>query len=243
MVGMMKGAEDDFDVTAEFVEIEREGSAMPAYYAAPAQAAEGTPTVVLAMHLFGVDESMRDTARRFAEAGFATIVPNLYARFEGVPNPDEKTPVASEFIPFAKSLKPETIDPDIRAATAWIRNRFPRSKTAIAGFCMGGVMALRRTIGYSATFACAAVWYGAVNTTEPERVEIPIVASYGAEDRGIPVEDVERFRDALTVPNGFAIYPDAGHAFCDHTQPSYEPRAAEDSWRRSIAFLNTWLRG
>lgn len=140
-------------------------------------------------------------------------------------------------VAFAQRLEFATVDPDIRAAAAWIRTQFPKTKSAIVGFCMGGTMALRRTYGYTDIFSAAAVWYGALADTDPNAVDIPIVASYGAQDHGIPVESVQRFAGQLRVPHDFKVYEEAGHAFFDNQRAAYRKEAAEDSWRRSIAFL------
>jgi len=145
------------------------------------------------MHLGGVNSEQRNTARRFAKCGFAIIVPNLYARFDA-PDADVVGTDAARFVPLARSLSPATVEPDIAAATGWIKERFPQSKTAIAGFCMGGTMALVRTQGRSATFAAAAVWYGSLSGIDAAKVDVPIVASFGEKDSGIPLDAIEAFR-------------------------------------------------
>src|ERR1700733_11228523 len=118
-------------VVAEHLVIDRDGEPLPAYYAAPRLANAETPSIVLAMHLTGVDAQQRDTARRFAAEGFATIVPDLYARFDA-PDGDVEADYRA-FLPFTKLLAFETVDPDIRAATNYLRSKHPRTRTAIAG--------------------------------------------------------------------------------------------------------------
>lgn len=209
------------------------------YTAVPDDAGPDIPSVVLAMHVWGVDENMRACARRFADAGFATVVPDLYEGMDA-PDGDGETDYR-KFVPFAQKLSFENVDPKIRAGAQWLRERFPQTKTVIAGFCMGGIMALKRAHGYSDIFRAAAVWYGALNDVDAAAIDIPIVASFGAEDTGIPVDSVERFAAALRVPNDLKIYAGAGHAFCDQTRASYEPAAAQDSWGRALAFLREQL--
>lgn len=209
------------------------------YTAFPEGAGPATPSVVLAMHIWGVDENMRACARRFADAGFATVVPDIYEGM-GAPSGDGETD-HTRFVPFAQQLTFEVVDPPVRAAAAMLRERFPQTRTAIAGFCMGGLMALRRAHDYSDLFSAAAVWYGGLNSVEVSRVDIPIVASFGADDKGIPVESVQQFESALRVPHDIMVYPGAGHAFCDETRASYVPDACEHSWARSLAFLREHL--
>jgi|SRR5579884_780973 len=210
------------------------------HYAIPKNAAPHAPSVVLAMHVSGVDEHMRLAAQRFADAGFAVAVPDLYEGL-GAPDPQAESDVRA-FMPFAQKLSFEHVDPKIRAAAQSLRERFEHTKTAIAGFCMGGIIALRRTQGYGDIFTAAAIWYGALNDAKPEQIDIPIVASFGADDKYIPLEQIERFEAALGVPHDVKVYPGAGHAFCDETRESYVREAAEDSWRRTIAFLEKFLR-
>jgi carboxymethylenebutenolidase len=235
-------AEDSYadDVVAKHITIDREDIRLPAYYAAPKHANDDTPSVVMAMHLTGVDAQQRDTARRFAAEGFATIVPDLYARFDA-PDGDVERDYRA-FLPFTKLLAFETVDPDIRIATAWLKAQHPRTRTAIVGFCMGGVMALRRAHGYRDIYAAAAVWYGRVSDVDAASVDIPVVASFGSADHGIPLETVRAFDGALGVAHDIHVYEGAAHAFCDQRGDAYDEVAAADSWRRSIAFLRAHLR-
>lgn len=222
---------------AERVGINCEGERLPAYYAVPRFARADSPSIVMAMHLTGVDAQQRETARRFAAEGFATIVPDLYSHF-GAPDGDVEGDYRA-FLPFAKLLSFETVDPAIRAAAHWLRSKVPLTRTAIVGFCMGGVMALRRAYGYADIFSAAAVWYGRVSDVDPGAIDIPIVASFGSTDHGIPLESVRAFGAGLTVPNEVKIYDGAAHAFSDQRGDAYDEAAAEDSWRRSIAFLRS----
>ena len=102
---------------------------------------------------------------------------------------------------------------------------------------MGGTMATYRIVGYTDLYSAAVVWYGLSDDVDPAKAEIPIVASYGANDTGIPVQKVEAFRDKLPVENDFKIYPNAGHAFFDETRQRFEQNSAEDSWQRVLSFL------
>lgn len=209
------------------------------YYAAPEHMQRAAPSVVLAMHLWGIDAPMRDAAHRLAAAGFAVAIPDLYA---GLGAPDgENANDHTAFVPFAQRLAPETVDKDLRKAAAFLKEQVGETRTAIAGFCMGGTMALRRSYGHAGVFSAAAVWYGNVAAVDAAQIDIPIVASFGADDHGIPVERVNEFRDHLSVEHDVEIYPQAGHAFCDAARSTYVAAASEDSWKRTIAFLRKHL--
>lgn len=223
----------------QWITPQRDGAPMRAYLATPRDHSSATPSVVIAMHVWGVDAQTRGAADRFAEAGFMAIAPDLFARFDA-PSGDGATD-HEPFVAFAKQLTPEMLDADFGAAVDDLRKRAPQGKIAIAGFCMGGVMALKRT-GAGTPFSAAAVWYGSVERANPpEESTIPIVASYGADDHGIPVAGVEAFREQLSVPNDFKIYPVAAHGFTDSKRKAYDADATDDSYRRTIDFLRRYL--
>lgn len=210
------------------------------FYTEPKSADSKTPGIVICMHVWGVDADMRAVAQRFADNGFLCIVPDLYAPFENVPNGDGATDY-TQFMPFAKQLQPEQVDAALGAAHARLREK-SHGKVAVAGFCMGGRIALARTTQeYAPLFSAAAIWYGAI-TIEPDAVVMPVVGSYASEDTGIPEAGVMDFRSKLKVPNDIVVYPGVHHAFADATRSVYDKRAAEDSWRRTLDFLGKHLR-
>src|SRR6266542_1625886 len=62
---------------------------------------------------------------------------------------------------------------------------------------------------------------------------------YGGKDQGIPNDQVEKMRAALKEagnPSQIVIYPNADHAFLADYRPSYDKAAAEDGWKRMLAW-------
>ena len=66
-------AENDPAITVDHFQLQSEGATIPAYAAWPVGAGAGTPSVVVIMHIWGVDTSIRDFVRRLAKTGFAAI--------------------------------------------------------------------------------------------------------------------------------------------------------------------------
>lgn len=233
-------AEDDAAITVEQVSLRRPDCVMPAYAAQPLNPRANTPGVVVVMHLWGVDEPIREVVRRFAKAGFAAIAPDLYARVDAPGGEDVND--YTIFKPYAEKLQPAQVDSDLRAAALWLKTAHPAGRVGIAGFCMGGAIALRQTLDNEGVYAAAGIWYGKVAGVDPSRVQIPVAGSYGEKDTGIPGDSVRAFRKVLRAPGDIVIYPTSGHAFFDHTRESYVPIAAADSWRRTIAFFTKYLK-
>lgn len=208
------------------------------YFIAPTGANAATPSIVLVMHLGGVDKSMRDAADQFADAGFAVVVPDLYSRFDA-PLPDTEPNMAA-YMPYAKQLTTESIDGDISRAVTLLRSEFRETNIGIVGFCMGGRIAMFRSTGYATTFAAAAIWYGFADEVLPETVEIPIIGSYGGADLHIPAEKVKSFFARVRTAHELKTYPGAEHGFF-HKESAYAPAAAADSFSRTVAFLQQHL--
>ncbi|HEY9181064.1 MAG TPA: dienelactone hydrolase family protein [Candidatus Baltobacteraceae bacterium] len=232
--------ENDPAIEVDRIELRRPDTLIPAYTARPRNARPTTPGVVVVMHLWGVDEPIREVVRRFAKAGYAAIAPDLYSRF-GAPSGDGQTDY-TKFRPYAEKLQNAQVDSDLRAAALWLRTTHAQGKVGVTGFCMGGAIALRQAIDNDDVFAADAVWYGKVTGIDATRIRMPIVGNYGEKDTSIPADTVRAFRKVLRAPNDIAIYPTSGHAFFDDTRESYVPVAAEDAWRRTIAFFNKYLK-
>ena len=74
----------------------------------------------------------------------------------------------------------------------------------------------------------------------------PLLGLFGAEDQGIPVEDVramEAMLGALNKQATVVVYDGADHAFANPSGQSYDAEAAEDAWARTLAFFDEHLRG
>ncbi|HEU5093672.1 MAG TPA: dienelactone hydrolase family protein, partial [Reyranella sp.] len=72
----------------------------------------------------------------------------------------------------------------------------------------------------------------------------PVLGLYGGADSNIPQDSVEKLRAALKASGNPAatksdihVYPDAPHAFNADYRPSYRKAAAEDGWKRCLAWF------
>jgi carboxymethylenebutenolidase len=126
-------------------------------------------------------------------------------------------------------------------------------KVGVTGFCWGG----RQTWLYAAhnpRVKAGVAWYGrlvgqtsALTPKNPVDVGAalhgPVLGLYGAADTGIPLDTVDKMKAVLA--NGtlaakastFVVYPDAPHAFHADYRPSFRQAAAEDGWKRALAWM------
>lgn len=68
---------------------------------------------------------------------------------------------------------------------------------------------------------------------------------YGGKDQGIPIDTLDKMKSALAgggaaaKASEFVVYPEAGHAFHADYRPSYVKSAAEERWKRALAWFKT----
>lgn len=232
-------AEDDPSITVERAQLRRPDGIVNAYAAYPKNLRADTPGITIAMHIWGVDSQIRDTVRRYAKLGFSCIAPDLYSRMNA-PSGDDSTDVDT-FRPFAAQLQRKQYGGDMRAAGLHLLAKSPQCKLGVTGFCMGGHLALIQALDNSDVFDGVAPFYGAVKDIDPTEIHIPVCGSYGEKDHSIPADDVRTWRSQLRVANDVRIYPTAAHAFFDDTRSSYVASAADDAWKRTIAFFKDTL--
>jgi len=232
------------------VTIDVNGFNMPAYRAAP-EGKTGMPVVLVLSEIFGVHDYIADTARRFAQAGYLAIAPELFVRQGDAQSYGEMAKLIAEVI---SKVPDAQVMADLDATVQWAAaNGGDTNKLAVTGFCWGG----RQTWLYAAhnpRVKAGVAWYGrlvgqasALNPVHPvdvaSKLNGPVLGLYGGADTGIPLETVERMKAALAVgkpaskASSFVVYPDAPHAFHADYRPSFRKEAAEDGWTRALAWF------
>ncbi|MGH1392514.1 MAG: dienelactone hydrolase family protein [Trichormus sp.] len=238
---------DKQGLVAGAVKIPVSDGEIPAYRALPATG-KNFPIVLVIQEIFGVHEHIQDICRRFAKLGYLAIAPELFARQGDVSqlsNIDEIRQVVGK-VPDAQVLS------DLDATVDWAVKsaKGNAEKLAITGFCWGG----RMTWLYSAhnpKVKAGVAWYGRLvgNYTEltpkhpvdiASSLKVPVLGLYGGKDTGIPLDTVEQMRTRLQSSSSkseIIVYPDAPHAFFADYRPSYREKAAQDGWKRLLAWF------
>ncbi len=241
---------DTQGLTAGEVKIPVKDGEMPAYRAQPAGKSK-LATVLVVQEIFGVHEHIRDVCRRLAKAGYLAVAPELYAR-QG--DPSKYTDISKLVSEVVRKVPDAQVMSDLDATAAWAANNGGGGKLGITGFCWGG----RTTLMYAAhdpNVAAAVAWYGptarAYHTGDKTALEVAgnikaaVLGLYGGDDGGIPTDTVEKLRDALKAAGNakseFVIYPGTPHAFFADYRPSYRKEAAEDGWKRLLAWFGRHL--
>ena len=223
---------------------------LPAYRAMPAGKAN-LPVVLVVSEIFGVHEYIADVARRFAKLGYLAIAPELFVRQGDAQLYGEVSKLLAEVI---NKVPDAQVMNDLDASAAWAKaNGGDTGRLGITGFCWGGRITWLYTAHNPAVKAGVA-WYGqmlgtpsALKPTNPidlvGKLNAPVLGLYGEADTGIPVAAVEQMKGALlggsaaAKKSEFVVYPAAPHAFHADYRPSYRKDAADDGWRRCLAWF------
>jgi carboxymethylenebutenolidase len=216
-----------------------------AYQTKP-KAAGKYPAVIVVHENRGINDHMRDVANRIAKEGYVTLVPDYLSRGGGTAKVNPK----GEGLSNIRELAPTSATAeDTGAAAAYLKtlSDVRGDRIGIVGFCWGGEQAFNAATQVRGLKAVV-VYYG--RTPNPadqvEKIEAPVLAHYGSEDKGITggVPATEAAMKKYNKPYIYTIYPDAGHAFNNDTDPSrYNAAAAKEAWAKTVEFFKKNLQG
>jgi carboxymethylenebutenolidase len=220
---------------------------LPAYYARPAKGTQ-FPIVIVNEEIFGVHEHIKDLCRRLAKAGYLAVATEYYARIGDLSKMTDIPTIVSTVItkaPDARYLE------DVDDTITWAgKNKGDVGQVAVTGFCRGG----RQTwliAENNKRVKAAVAWYGPVlnptsdiqpktATDGADQLKCPLLGLYGGQDTSIKVDDVHAAEAKAKAANKtveIVVYPDAPHGFNADYRPSYRKDAAEDGWKRMLAWF------
>lgn len=236
-------------LTAGEVHFAVNGFDVRAYRAAP-QGKTGLPVVLVISEIFGVHEYIADVCRRLAHEGYLAVAPDLFAR-QG--DPRAYSEVAKLMSELVSKVPDAQVMADLDGAVQWAAaHGGDLQRVGITGFCWGG----RITWLYAAhgPVKAGVAWYGrlvgqasALNPKHPVDLapilKAPVLGLYGEKDAGIPLDTIDKMKSALSEGSAaakasrFVVYPDAPHAFHADYRPSFRKEAAQDGWKRTLAWF------
>lgn len=220
-----------------------DGTSISAYLTRP-KGDGRLPAVVVIHENRGLNDHIRDVARRLAKAGYAALAPDLLTRQGGTGSfatPDDA-------IKGIGKLDEETITKDLTSAINYLKGQgFVRAnKIGVVGFCWGGGNVLLISTRHK-DLAASVVFYGRnpKNLDDVKNIPGPVLGHYGEKDEGITaaVPKLEEAMKKYGKSFQYKIYPAAPHAFHNDTNPQrYHPEAAKEAWSRTLEFFKQHLQ-
>ncbi len=202
------------------------------------------PGLVLWQEIFGVNEHIRAVAEQYALAGYVVLAPDAFwraaPRIELGYTPED----IQKGIALMSAMKPEDLTVDVCTAMATLRAQPATAgrKIGTAGYCFGGRLAYL-TAAHTDVDAAVPYYGGGIHTLLDlvPKITCPVQFHYAEIDANIPLEAVERVRQAMAaVPGSQAevhVYPGAHHGFNCWQRGSYHPASAALALGRSLSFL------
>jgi carboxymethylenebutenolidase len=221
---------------------------IPAYYAVPKGKGK-RPVVLVIPEIWGLHEYQKDICRRLAKAGYFGVSLDPTFRIG-----DLKTVTdIKQSIAMANQLTDQQAFADLDAVVAWAE-KHPRAnagKLGITGMCRGGRMVWMYT-AHNKKIDAGVAWYGSLMPIPPamptgpldvtDKIDRPVLGLYGSADQGIPLEHVNRLRAGLQAfgndkKSTIHVYEGMPHAFHADYRPTYRKEAADDGWKRMLAWF------
>ena len=210
------------------------------HFVFPADMVEPLPAIIVIHEWWGLNDNVRAMADRLAGEGYIVLAVDLFG------GKTAKTPEEARQLMLSVVENPESAKENLRLAYKFVKETAKAPRVASLGWCFGGGWSLNAAMLFPDDLSAAVIYYGQVTDDESKLlpVDVPILGLFGGEDRAINVDSVRKFEAALEKLGKtyeIKIYPEAHHAFANPTGQSYDAKAAEDAWRRTLDFLTQYL--
>jgi carboxymethylenebutenolidase len=196
-------------------------------------------TVLVVHENRGLNDHIRDVARRIAMEGFRAVAPDFLSLSGGTPANDDAARDAIGKLDLAK------VTADAVTMLGTLSRSSRGGKVGAVGFCWGGAFIDRLAVAAGSRLDAGVSYYGpAPNPSEAAKVQAPLLIHHAGLDQRV-AQTLFPFVTALRAagkPVTFQVYDGANHAFNNDTSAErYNKEAAELAWGRTIRFFKRHL--
>jgi carboxymethylenebutenolidase len=196
-------------------------------------------TVLVIHENRGLNDYVRDVARRLGVAGFRAVAPDFLSLSGGTPSNEDAARDAIGKLNLDKSVS------DAVAMLDELAKSSRGGKVGAVGFCWGGGFVNRLAVAAGDKLDAGVPFYGpAPDPSEASKVKAPLLIHDAGLDERVNRTSfpwVEALR-AAGKPVKFYLYDGVNHAFHNDTSAErYNKDAAELAWKRTLAFFKQHL--
>lgn len=199
------------------------------------------PALVVIHEWWGLNDWVKEQGAKLADEGYVALAVDLYR--------GKVATTADEAHEIMRGVPEDRAARDLHAAVEFLKSQSNVKKERIGsiGWCMGGGYSLNVAL-QEPTLAATVINYGhlAADAASLKKINAAVLGIFGGQDRGIPVDDVKKFEQALKQQGNkveIVIYPDAGHGFENpNNKPAYRAEDAADAWKHTTTFLAAALK-
>jgi carboxymethylenebutenolidase len=215
------------------------GRQVEGYLARPMGVEGPLPGVIVIHEWWGLNDNIRSMAEQLAGQGYRALAVDLYG------GASASTPDEAQTLMRASMEKSAELTENLKQAYAYLSDG--GQKVGTIGWCFGGGWSLQTALALPQDVDATVIYYGRVVTdkAELEKLSMPILGIFGAEDGGIPVDSVRAFESALKELGKNAaihVYDGADHAFANPSGQNYQAEPANDAWQKTLAFFGEHLK-
>lgn len=197
------------------------------------------PTVLVIHENRGLNDHIRDVARRIAIEGFRAVAPDFLSLSGGTPANEDAARDAIGKLDLAK------VTTDAVTMLDELEDSSRGEKVGAVGFCWGGAFVNRLAVAAGDELDAGVVYYGpAPDPSEATRVQTPLLIHHAGTDQRVattlfPWVSALRLAGKMVT---YQAYDGAHHAFNNDTSAErYNKEAADIAWGRTIRFFKRHL--
>lgn len=218
------------------------------------------PGLVLIEEIWGVNDHIKSVVDRFVAEGYSVISPELLPKGlleiltpqlqKDLFDPEKR----NEVQPKLRAAMAPTQQPDYAAATIatlkacvdyLLADPHTDGNVGVIGFCFGGTYSFHLAARDPRVKAAVPFYGHPPAGDEIPGIACPILAFYGDQDANL-MESLPELKENMKKNGKIfdpVVYPGVGHAFFNDTNPrAYNREAANDAWKKALAFLKGNLK-
>lgn len=210
------------------------------YLAFPRLASHELPGVLVFHEWWGLNGYVREMTRQLAAQGYVALALDFYEGHVARTPEDARSSMQD-----ALARRTGMAD-NVLQGYDFLKRKMKVRQIDALGWSFGGTMVYQSGLLLGNKLNGLVIYYGNVGSDATELAKLPpVLALYGAQDAGIPVEIPQAFERGLKAidhPVILRLYADADHAFANPSSPTYAAAAAADAWQTTLAFLKATLQ-
>lgn len=219
--------------------------AIPALVAEPGRGSG--PGILLLHEIFGITDYIRRRATTLAEAGYVTLVPDLYWRLgDNVVIEEGDEGALESGLDYRQRLDfSAAVDDAVAALEHLDEMEESLGHGGVLGFCLGAGIAFG--VAVRADPSTAVFYYGSDipgQLSRAHEVRCPALFHWGGDDDYVPAEARASVDSAFSGRTDIEthVYAGASHAFDNDASPLFSrPEQSAEAWQRTEEFLGRTL--
>ena len=196
-------------------------------------------TVLVVHENRGLNDPIRDVARRVGLAGYRAVAPDFLSLSGGTPTNEDAARDAIGKLDLGKTVS------DAVAIVTELKRSSRGGKVGAVGFCWGGAFVNVLAVAAGNKLDAAVVYYGpAPDPSDATKVQAPMLIQLAGLDKRV-AQTAYPWIKALRAAGKrvtYFDYPGVNHAFNNDTAADrYNKAAADLAWKRTLAFFKQYL--